>query len=184
MTNENEKLRRAASIKMVVFDVDGVLTDGSIMLDASGSEIKRFNVKDGSGMKFLRRSGLRLAIISGRESAAVEARASDLGIEYVYQGCKQKLPAYEDLKKRAGLDDDEIAYIGDDLPDVPVMRRCGLAVAVADAVGETRSAAHHVTAAVGGKGAARELAEWLLRAQGRWEAILSRYFPPGDIPVE
>ena len=164
---------------MVVFDVDGVLTDGGIYLDGSGAEIKRFNVHDGTGIKYLRRSGIALAIISGRESGAVEARAGDLGIEHVYQGCKVKLNAYEDLKKRAGLPDDEIAYVGDDLPDLPVMRLCGLAVAVANAREEVRREAHYITAAAGGEGAAREFAEWFLKLTGRWEGILSRYRDTG-----
>lgn len=175
---------RAARVTTVVFDVDGVLTDGSIYLDSAGCEIKRFNVRDGSGIKYLRRSGLTLAIISGRESAAVEARAADLGIEHVYQGYKVKLNAYDDLKARLGISDEQVAYVGDDLPDIPVMRLCGLAVAVADARPEVRAAAHHVTAAGGGHGAAGEFAEWFLKLTGRWKAILSRYYGEGEEPFE
>ena len=182
---DGEALRaRAKRIAAVVFDVDGVLTDGSILLDSSGAEIKRFNVKDGSGIKFLRRSGLILAIISGRESAAVDARARDLGIEHVYQGYKEKTRAFEDLKKRLSLDGEEFAYVGDDLPDVPVMRLCGLAVAVADARPEVKAIAHHVTESAGGRGAAREFAEWLLKLSGRWQGIIERYFPEGGPPLE
>jgi len=171
---------RAAAVSLVVLDVDGVLTDGSIFLDSSGAEIKRFNVKDGTGLKYLRRCGLRLAIISGRESAAVEARASDLGIENVYQGYKEKLRAYDDLKSKLGVSDEEVAYLGDDFPDIPVMRRCGLAVAVADAREEVKASAHLVTGLPGGCGAAREFSEWLLKARGRWEEITSRYFDEGE----
>ena len=175
---------RAARVTTVVFEVDGVMTDGSIYLDSSGSEIKCFNVHDGSGIKYLRRSGLTLGIISGRESAAVEARAGDLGIEHVYQGYKVKLNAYGDLKARLEISDDQIAYIGDDFPDIPVMRLCGLAVAVANARPEVRAAAHHVTETAGGHGAAGEFAEWFLKLTGRWQAILSRYYGEGEEPFE
>ncbi len=167
---------RAGRVTTVIFDIDGVLTDGSILLDSSGSEIKRFNVHDGTGIKYLRRSGFNLAIISGRASSAVDARAGDLGIEHVYQGYKEKLKAYADLKKRLSIIDREVAFVGDDLPDIPVMRLCGLAVAVANARQEVLREAHMVTEATGGAGAAREFAEWLLRATGRWDQIISRYY--------
>jgi len=185
MAVEEQDLReRAGRITTVVFDVDGVLTDGSLYLDSSGSEIKRFNAHDGAGIKYLRRSGLNLAIISGRESAAVEARAGDLGIEHVYQGYKVKVKAYEDLKERLSVCDEEIAYVGDDLPDIPVLRLCGLAVAVADAREEVRQAAHLVTDLPGGDGAVREFAEWFLKITGRWEGLLSRYYPEGEASLE
>ena len=176
---DDENRRRAQQITAVIFDVDGVLTDGSIMLDASGAEIKRFNVHDGSGLKYLRRSGFALALVSGRESGAVAARADEVGIKHVYQGYKDKIEAYEDLKRRLGLEDERIAYVGDDLTDIPIMRRCGLAAAVADARVEVKAAAHLVTEARGGAGAAREFAEWLLKATGRWDGIMSRYLGEG-----
>ncbi len=182
--NEEQLRERARKITTVIFDVDGVLTDGSIILDSSGTEMKRFNVQDGSGLKYLRRSGYELAIISGRESAAVAARAADLGITQVYQGAKQKMQAYEDLKRRLDVSDEQVMYVGDDLPDVPVMRQCALSVAVADARPEVRAVAHYVTSAAGGRGAAREAAEWLLRLSGKWPSILERYFPEGARPCE
>lgn len=173
---------RARDITTVIFDVDGVLTDGSIFIDSSGTETKRFNVYDGSGLKYLRRSGITLAFLSGGESAAVEARASDLGILHVYLGYKEKMKAYENLKKRLDISDGQIAYMGDDFPDMPVMRLVGLAVAVSNARDEVKRVAHMVTAASGGAGAAREFAEWFLKATGRWEAIMQRYLPQGESP--
>ncbi|MCD6404627.1 MAG: HAD hydrolase family protein [Planctomycetes bacterium] len=178
--DETRIMQRARKIAAVIFDVDGVLTDGSITIDSLGGEIKRFNAQDGTGIKFLRRSRITPAIITGREGGAVEARAAGLGIEHLYQGYKQKMGAYEDFKKRLGLTDDEIAYLGDDLPDIPVMRACGLAVAVPNARPEVRKVAHIVLDTPGGHGAAREFAEWLLKAAGRWDAIISRYLPEGE----
>ena len=169
--------KRASRIRMIVFDVDGVLTDGGIIFDSSGREIKRFDVQDGSGIKYLMRSGFSVALISGRESEAVRARAKDLGIPYLYEGYKEKLKAYEDLKRVCSLGDAEIACVGDDLADVPLMLACGLAAAVANARPEVKKIAHLVTKSRGGAGAAREFAEWLLKATGRWDAILERYFP-------
>lgn len=169
---------RARGITTVVFDVDGVLTDGSILLDSAGNETKRFNVHDGTAVKYLMRAGLRVALISGRKSMATSIRATELGVEDVYQGYKDKIDAYVELKKLHSLEDAEIAYMGDDLPDIPVMREAGLAVAVANARPEVREAAHMVTDAPGGKGAARELADWLLKTLGKWEGIMKRYVPP------
>jgi 3-deoxy-D-manno-octulosonate 8-phosphate phosphatase (KDO 8-P phosphatase) len=182
--NEDQLRERALKVTTVIFDVDGVLTDGGIILDSSGAETKRFNVQDGSGLKYLRRSGYELAIISGRESSAVAARAANLGIEHVYQGAKRKIKAYEDLKRKLGVSDEQVAYVGDDLPDVPVMRQCALAVAVANARPEVRAVAHYVTSVGGGGGAAREAAEWLLKLSGKWPSILERYFPEGAQPGE
>jgi 3-deoxy-D-manno-octulosonate 8-phosphate phosphatase (KDO 8-P phosphatase) len=177
MTAASDAKKRARKITTVVFDVDGVLTDGGIILESSGQEIKRFNVQDGTGIKYLLRSGLHAAFISGRESNAVKARAKDLGVAYLYQGCKDKIKAYEDLKRVLSVSDSEIACLGDDLPDIPLMLRSGLAVAVANARPEVKRLAHLVTKAPGGAGAAREFAEWLLKATGRWDAIMSRYLP-------
>jgi len=163
-------------IRLVVFDVDGVLTDGKIALDAHGVETKAFNVQDGTGIKYLLRSGIKVAFITGRQSGAVALRARELGVEDVYQGAKVKLEAYEKLVEKYGLHDDEICYVGDDLPDLPVMRRVGLAVAVANARLEIKNEAAYVTQAQGGGGAAREVAEKILKGQGKWDAILSRYY--------
>jgi len=168
--------RRARGITTLVLDVDGVLTDGGILLASDGAELKRFDVQDGSAIVYLIRAGLRVAIISGRRAAAVEARAQELGIEDVYQGYHWKLDAFEELQKKHGLRAEEIACIGDDLPDIPLMRMAGLGVAVANARPEVIGVAHHVTRAAGGAGAVREAAEWLLKIQGKWDGILARYF--------
>lgn len=170
-----EATERAGRVKAVVFDVDGVLTDGSILLDARGEEIKRFNVQDGTGIKYLQRAGLRVAIISGRQSAATQARARELGIVDVYQGAKEKSAAFADLLATHGLKLEEVACVGDDLPDLPIMRLSGLAVAVANARPEVKALAHYITELPGGMGAAREFAEWLLKTTGRWDAIMARY---------
>ena len=162
--------------KMVIFDVDGVLTDGKIMLDENGTETKSFNAMDGAGIKYLLRSGIGVAFITGRRSGAVALRARELGVEDVYQGVKVKLEAYEKLLEKHSLHDDEICYVGDDLPDIPVMRRAAFPVAVASARLEVKNEAAYVTRAEGGAGAAREVAERILKEQGRWDSIVSRYY--------
>ncbi len=156
-------------------DVDGVMTDGSITVNPDGSEQKTFNVKDGSGIKYLQRSDVKVAILSGRKSEPVDRRAEDLGIEHCRTGFKIKLPAYEDILEQVGVPDEAVCYIGDDLPDIPPMRRAGVPIAVADAVDEVKSRAAYVTAAPGGRGAVREVAEMILRAQGKWETVMERY---------
>ncbi len=166
---------RAAAIELLLLDVDGVLTDGSIIYADDGTELKRFHVRDGSGLKLWHAAGKRSAIVSGRKSVAVERRASELGIRPVLQGRDDKLAAFDEVLAATGLRPEQVCAVGDDLPDVPVLRRCGLAVAVADACPEVRAAAHHVTAAPGGRGAAREAIEWLLKAQGRWAELTARY---------
>jgi len=166
---------RAAKIELLVLDVDGVLTDGSIVYTAEGNEIKRFHVRDGSGLKFWHALGKRSAIISGRRSPAVERRAHELGIGPVYQGCVAKLPALEGLLREAGLRPEQVCAIGDDLPDLPVLTRSGLAVAVADACAEVRAAAHYTTRRPGGHGAVRDAIEWLLKLQGHWDKTVAGY---------
>ena len=170
-----ETLAKSAKVKLVIFDVDGVLTDGRITIGHDGREIKTFHVHDGAGIKYLLRAGLRVALLSGRSSAATEHRARELGIEEVRQGAKQKLPAFEELLRKHRLKREEVCYVGDDLPDLPVMREAGFAVAVAGAREEVLEAADYVTGLPGGEGAARELAELILRAQDKWGAIMSRY---------
>ena len=176
MPEQAELERKALAVTTVVLDVDGVLTDGGILLAPDGAELKRFDVQDGSGIVYLMRAGLRVAIISGRRAAAVEARAQELGIEDVYQGYHRKLDAFEDIRNKRGLRAEETACIGDDLPDIPLMRTAGLGIAVANARPEVIGVADHVTRAAGGAGAVREAAEWLLKIQGRWDGILARYF--------
>ncbi len=158
---------RAARIRLAVFDVDGVLTDGRLYYGAGGEELKVFHVHDGQGLKRLQAAGITLAIISGRDSAAVTRRMQDLGIEHVFQGDEQKLPIFERLLKRLDIAAEHCACVGDDLPDLPLLQRAGLAVAVANAQPVIKQAAHHVTTARGGRGAAREVCDLILAAQGR-----------------
>ena len=166
---------KAARVRMLVMDVDGVMTDGRALYGPGGFQALFFNIKDGAGIKYAKRAGLKTAIISGREVEAVMARAEELGVDYVKRGAKVKLVAYEELMTEAGLADEAVAYIGDDLPDLPVMRRAGLAMAPADAVAEVLAAADVVTEAAGGAGAVREAVELILRAQGQWDLIMERY---------
>lgn len=166
----------AAPIRLVIFDVDGVLTDGRIVIDEEGRESKFFDVRDGHGLKLLQRAGLQVAFLTGRESRVVEVRAAELGVGLVRQGARDKVAVYEELLARTGLTDREVAFAGDDLVDLPVMRRVGLALAPADAAGEVRAAAHWVARSAGGRGAAREMVELILKAQGRWAEVVARYF--------
>jgi 3-deoxy-D-manno-octulosonate 8-phosphate phosphatase (KDO 8-P phosphatase) len=168
-------MHRARLIELLLLDVDGVLSDGRIVYGDNGLEIKRFHVRDGSGLKFWHRTGKRSAIISGRQSQAVEVRARELGIHPVVQGCSDKLRAFEDLLIQTGLQPQQVCAIGDDLPDLPVLRRSGLAIAVADACEEVRAAAHYVTNLPGGHGAVRAAIEWLLKLQGRWDGIIADF---------
>ncbi|MFS8086788.1 MAG: KdsC family phosphatase [Acidobacteriota bacterium] len=156
-------------------DCDGVLTDGRLILLSDGDEQKIFHVHDGHGIKLCERAGLQTGIISGRASGAVERRARELGMTYVRQNQKDKIQAFEEMLAKANISGEECAFIGDDLPDIPVMRRVGFAVAVADAVAETKQAAHYVTQAKGGRGAVREVADLILKAQGLWEGLMKRY---------
>jgi YrbI family 3-deoxy-D-manno-octulosonate 8-phosphate phosphatase len=160
--------QRCVRISFLVLDVDGVLTDGAIVYGDGGLEVKQFHVRDGSGLKLWHRAGKRSGIITGRTSAIVAVRAAELGIELVEQGKADKLPAFLELLQKAGVQPEESCFIGDDVPDVPPMRRCGLAVAVADGCPEARAVAHHVTRAAGGRGAVREAIELVLRCQGTW----------------
>lgn len=166
---------RAARIRLVIFDVDGVLTDGSLFLGDDGQEYKAFHARDGLGMTLLQETGVHLAVITGRTSKVVQMRMESLGISDVYQGYREKLPAYETLRERLSLTDDTIAYVGDDLVDLPIMRRVGLAIAVGDAHPQVRQHAHWQTHAHGGHGAVREVCEFLLEAQGNLERVMVRF---------
>jgi 3-deoxy-D-manno-octulosonate 8-phosphate phosphatase (KDO 8-P phosphatase) len=168
-------LERARQTRLLMMDVDGVLTDGRIIQDSYGHELKVFDVKDGHGIVMAHRAKLRTALISGRASDTITRRAQELGIELVFQKIWNKLEVYEKILAETQFAPDEIAYIGDDLVDIPLLRRVGLAVAVADAVDEVKAAAHLVTQRPGGQGAVRELIELILRAQGHWETLLERY---------
>lgn len=169
---------RARAVELLLLDVDGVLTDGSVVYLDDGRELKRFHVRDGSGLKLWRTAGKRAAIVSGRSSLAVDRRAAELGIAPVLQGRDDKLAALDEVLRATGLTPEQVCAIGDDLPDVPVLKRCGLAVAVADACHEARSAAHYVTAVSGGRGAVRDAIEWLLKLQGRWADATAPYTAP------
>ncbi len=163
---------KIARIRVLALDVDGVLTGGKIIYDNEGGETKCFDVKDGYGLLLVKKAGLRTAIISGRTSRAVERRAQDLRIDRLYQNAWPKTAFYQEMLKDFGVTDAEVCFIGDDLLDVPVLRRVGFAVAVADAVEEVKAAADYVTTRRGGEGAVRELAELILKTRGLWERVL------------
>ena len=166
---------KASKIKLLLFDVDGVLTDGKILLHADGSESKQFDIKDGTGIIWAQRAGLTVGLLSARTSAATGQRAAQLGITLVHQGVASKLESYEQIVDSLLLDDEQVAYMGDDILDLPVLVRVGLSTAPADAVEDVRARVHWVSSARGGQGAARDLIEVILRAQGRWDALLAEY---------
>jgi 3-deoxy-D-manno-octulosonate 8-phosphate phosphatase (KDO 8-P phosphatase) len=159
----------------MILDVDGVLTDGTLVFHDDGGDSKVFHVHDGHGIRLVQRGGIEVVLLSGRSSPVVDYRAKDLGIGLAIQGSKNKLAAYEEILRKRGLDDGEVAYVGDDLVDVPVMRRVGMAVAVADARPPVLSRCHLITQAVGGRGAVREVCDFLLETQGKWEAVTAPY---------
>jgi len=161
-------------ISLLILDVDGVLTDGSLPFDREGNAVKSFFVRDGSAIKMWRDAGGKVALLSGRDSPAVAARARDLGIEAVVQGAPEKLAAYESLCRRFGVTDTAVCYAGDDLPDLPPMQRCGLPIAVADAAPAVKRIAAYVTNRAGGRGAVAEIVERLLRMAGRWDEMLTK----------
>lgn len=166
----------AGDIKMLILDVDGVLTDGGIILDNEGNEYKSFHVRDGHGIKMLIHAGVHVAIITGRHSKVVERRAHELGITEVFQKCYDKRVAYKKLIAQYALQDREIAYIGDDIVDAPIMRLVGLPVAVADAADDTKGYALLVTKNRGGRGAVREITDFILKAKGLWQRMVDGYF--------
>jgi 3-deoxy-D-manno-octulosonate 8-phosphate phosphatase (KDO 8-P phosphatase) len=168
-------LERARKTRLFIMDVDGVLTDGRIIQDCHGHELKAFDVKDGHGIVMAHRAKLKTALISGRESETITRRAQELGIELVFQKIWNKLEVYEKILADTQLMHDEVAYIGDDLVDIPLLRRVGFAVAVADAVDEVKAASHLITRRPGGQGAVREVIEFILRAQCHWDTLIERY---------
>ena len=168
-------LQRARAVRMIIFDVDGVLTDGSLFYDDRGEEYKAFNSRDGHGIKMLRASGVDTGIITGRTSNIVLHRARNLGIDHIFQGADDKLAAYGELLARVGLEPNQIAYMGDDIVDLPVINRCGLAITVPDAPEEVKARCQLVTRAQAGRGAAREACELIMRAQDTWAAQLALY---------
>ena len=166
---------KAAGIRLLLFDVDGVLTDGKVLLYGDGTESKQFDIKDGIAMVWARRAGLMIGFLSARTSASTTQRAAQLGVTLVHEGVVNKLETYEQIVGDLCVDDAEVAYMGDDIVDLGVLRRVGLSAAPADAVEEVRARVHWVSRAPGGRGAVRELIEVVLRAQGRWEALLASY---------
>ena len=175
MAELEEVERRAAGVRLLLLDCDGVLTDGRVTLVEGGDEQKSFHTRDGHGLVLLHRAGLRSGIISGRSSGVVASRAADLGVAYVRQGALDKSKVFEELLAEAGVGPSEVAYVGDDVVDIPLMRRSGLAVAVADAAEDARACAQYVTRLPGGFGAVREVCELILKAQGRWDGLMQRY---------
>ena len=168
-------IEKAKNIRIVIFDVDGVLTDGTLYFTDSGEEIKAFNSRDGHGMKMLKASGVELAIITARESRSVKLRAEDLNITLLYQGEKNKLKIFESLVTKLKLDMSSCAYVGDDLIDLPVMTRCGLSICVPSSPILVKKHAHYVTNSEGGQGAVREVCEMIMLSQGTLDAQLEKY---------
>jgi 3-deoxy-D-manno-octulosonate 8-phosphate phosphatase (KDO 8-P phosphatase) len=168
-------LAKAARIRLVVFDVDGVLTDGSLYLGDDGQEYKAFHSRDGHGMAMLKEAGVHIGIITGRTSQVVVHRMASLGVEHVYQGQRDKLPAFEHLLAKLAVSSDEVSFVGDDVVDLPIMTRVGLAIAVADAHPLVMRHAHWRTPNPGGRGAARDVCELILEARGELEGFLRRY---------
>ena len=170
--------KRAAKIRVLLMDADGTLTDGSVCLlsqpDGTVTELKVFDAHDGQGLTIAAQAGIRTGVITGRQSPAMRQRARENKMEFVYEGEAVKIPVYEEILRHSGAREEEVAYIGDDLPDLPVMQRVGLAVAVANATAEVKRAAHYVTRASGGDGAVRETVELILKAQGNWNSLISK----------
>jgi 3-deoxy-D-manno-octulosonate 8-phosphate phosphatase (KDO 8-P phosphatase) len=163
------------NISLLLLDVDGVMTDGGIIYDASGLETKRFNVKDGHGIKMLQRFGVEVGIITGRTSIVVDNRARELGITIVYQGSLRKIDSYNEIKQKTGFTDEQIAYMGDDVIDVPVLRKVGFSAAPLDALPEVRALVDYVSITAGGCGAVRDVCDHILKARGCWNEIAARY---------
>lgn len=170
---------RAQRIRMLLMDCDGVLTDGSVIYTAKGNDAaeltKVFHIHDGQGLRLAKQVGLKLGLISGRASRALELRARELAFDYLYQSAADKLIIYQQLKQAEQLRDEQIAYIGDDLPDLPLLLRAGFGIAVADAVPDVIQRAHYITTKPGGRGAVREVVELILRTQNRWETVIQGF---------
>jgi len=165
-----------SKIKLLLLDVDGVMTDGRIIYDNDGGEFKTFDVKDGHGLKLVQRAGIQVGIITGRQSEVVSIRAAELGIDLVYQGVKVKLEPFREILDKLSLSPDEVAYVGDDIVDLPVMRQVGFAATVADAVDDIKPFADMVAKRCGGRGAVREICDYILKESGRWADVAQHYF--------
>lgn len=175
-TETDDVLARAKKIKLMIFDIDGVMTDGGLTIGDDGQEYKTFHSHDGLGIKMLKKSGVEMAIITGRTSKVVTTRAENIGIKHLYQGVENKLGAYNDLISKLGVSPEETAFMGDDIVDVPPMLRCGLAISVPAAFDSVKERAHYVTTRQAGKGAVREVCELIMRAQETFDAITAHYF--------
>lgn len=168
-------LEKAGKLKLLILDVDGVLTDGKLFFDHQGNEYKAFHARDGHGIKLLRRTGVEVAVISGRNSPSVALRMQSLGVDLVYQGYEDKRGAFNEIITRLQLDPEQTGYVGDDLLDLPLIVRAGLAIAVKDAVDEVKQYAHWTTTLPGGEGAVREVCDLIMRAQGQFQALVDGY---------
>ena len=175
-------LQRASRVSVLLVDVDGVLTDGRIVYADYGDELKFFDVQDGAGLVFWNRLGLRSALITARHSRLIKRRAREMRIDFLAQKRLLKLPAYEELLRRFRVSDAQVCAIGDDLMELPILRRVGLAVAVPNAVGEVRQVCHYITKRPGGRGAVREVVDLILKAKGLWDQLLQRYQEPTPPP--
>ncbi len=173
--NKKNIIEKAGKIKLLILDVDGVMTDGSIILDNEGNEYKRFHVRDGHGIKMIQRAGIKVGIITGRKSKVVEIRAAELGITDVYQKARDKKSVYKELLNRYQLMEENVAFIGDDLIDLPILKSVGFAIAVSNAVDEVKEYAHMVTKKAGGEGAVREVIDFIIKAQGKWDRLIEGY---------
>jgi 3-deoxy-D-manno-octulosonate 8-phosphate phosphatase (KDO 8-P phosphatase) len=170
--------KRAAQIKLLLMDVDGTMTDGGVLLlsqsDGSALEIKKFDAHDGQGLTLAHTAGIRTGCITGRESPALLRRAHEMKMDFIYMKIPLKMPAYEEILAKAGLKDSEVAYVGDDLPDIPILKRVGLAVAVGDAVADVKKIVHYTTKAHAGRGAIREAIELILKSKGIWDELIDK----------
>ena len=170
--------KRAARIKLLLLDVDGTMTDGGVLLlsqpDGSALEMKKFDAHDGQGLTLAHTAGLKTGCITGRESPALLRRAHEMKMDYIYMKIALKMPAYEEILAKAGVQDAEVAFVGDDLPDIPLLKRAGLAVAVGDAVADVKKIAHYTTKAHGGRGAVREAIELILKSKGIWGELIDK----------
>ncbi|MYN02786.1 HAD-IIIA family hydrolase [Pseudoduganella sp. DS3] len=173
--SREELLARAAKVRLFIFDVDGVLTDGSLTYGADGEMVKTFNVHDGLGIKLLQEAGIKTAIISARRTPIVLARAKDLGIEFVHQGGHDKLTPFKAMLEQVGITEEQVAFIGDDVVDLPILSRAGFAVSVPNGRPEVHARAHYITEAAGGRGAVREACEFVLRATGNYERVMAQF---------
>jgi 3-deoxy-D-manno-octulosonate 8-phosphate phosphatase (KDO 8-P phosphatase) len=180
MENKHESLDKniigkIKAVRLLILDVDGVLTDGRIIMDDEGRETKNFNVKDGHGLKMLIRYGVDVVLLTGRRSLVVEHRAKDLGIAEVHQGSHDKVAIFREICKNRSLDSEHVAYIGDDIVDIPLLKRVGFSAAVSDATEEVKRSVDYVATKTGGNGAVREVSDLILRCQGQWTDVIKRY---------